>query len=349
MSKGKGVWTACYMTLFDCDKTADAADRFVRAWPDAECPPAIRGASELLVPAFVLRLNLHLLDRLSENGIFRTPKAARFLAIVWPSFDADEIGVTQAAVGAAVLECLTGSGYLEGAGNGLLRLHEYEVHNAKLLGDRARKRKRNPAGSSAEVPRKRRGGSAATPTPTPTPTEDSPPTSESTPATPLKALNDLWLETRKKYSTRWVEHPKIPKAQIPSAQARWKECPRLDLWKLALEAAAQNDWWAGRKLGDDGKPWVAKWENFLREANFHKHLTAGRDNDWRYAGDEELAWNRWFEQIVNGEFEREDFLYEGDWPTDGSLTPKQQTAAEKALRAWWKTEIYDREVIRAHS
>ncbi len=346
MGKGKGVWTACYLGLFDGDKTLLAAQYIVEAWP-GDVPATIRGTSELLVPAFVLRLNLHLLNGNSDNGVFRTPKATRFLSIVWPGYDPDEMGAPASVIGLTVLEALTRAGYIEdGPTSGLLALHEYEIHNSKLLGDRLRKRAKSP---SADTPRKGRGSSGATGTGTGTGTGTVPPSEEGGEPTPLKALNELWLEIRERFKTRWVAHPKIPKAQIPSAQARWREAPNLKLWTLALETAAQNDWWAGRKLGDDGKPWIAKWENFLREANFHKHLTAGRDADWRYAGDEELAWSRWFEQIVNGEFEQQDFLYDGDWPTDGTLTPRQQTAAEKTLRTWWKAEIYDKEVARAEA
>ena len=155
MSKGKGVWTACYLDLFECEKTLVASDLIANDLIGG------RESAEFLwtflpniVPSLILRLNLHLLERSSEDGVFPVSKGQRFLSVVWPDYDAGVVGVKPSDAGYKILSALRKAGFLHQLenGDGLVtrwQLHEYEIHNARLLKDRARKRR----GCSAETPR----------------------------------------------------------------------------------------------------------------------------------------------------------------------------------------------------
>ncbi len=172
----------------------------------------------------------------------------------------------------------------------------------------------------------------------------SPPTPQGPPFPAAKILK-LWIDTKAVFKTRWVSHRSLTGKALVQPRARWKEVPDLDLWKLALETCARDAWWAGKKPGNDGKPWVAALGNFVLEKHFHKWLTVAKETDWRYAGDQDAAWEIWVEQIHDGSIEAVDIGWEGDWPTDQSLTIRQSDKATADIRAWWVKTIFEKESL----
>ena len=164
MGKGKGVWTACYLDLFDSDKVTECVE-YIRG-SSADFPRKFHSALPCMVPSWVLRLNLTMLNRLSEDGRFRVRTPQGFLSTVWPDYSEEEFGAHVGLIGQTILDALAHARFIHRIGGDpcYYALHEYALHNSKILGDRARKRRRD----SADTPPTVRGKSAPTATATAT-------------------------------------------------------------------------------------------------------------------------------------------------------------------------------------
>ena len=365
MGKGQGLWVKCYAESFDHDKILALAEH-IATFMDApaEPSPSIRALAVDAAVGCLMRSHLALLERYSDFGYFALPKGQehRFTALAWPSM----------VNSPPVLEWMLDAGFVEVVKEGPKKttysLHEYEIHNRELLRKRpsyleaCRKRdskKGTPpraapdaATDTAPDPRRRDGKTVRGKTVR----EGNSPSESPPPRTPIQEILKLWNEVKTRFKTKWVAHHPNRfggQAQV-AALACWERCQDLALWRSALEACAQDDHWAGRRPNErNPNGWRASLENFCRPTHFEKWLTVAQESDWRYAADEDMAWERWFEQVEDGEIEREDLPgdvpYEGPWPTDGKLTPKQQKQAAEVLRLWWKPNVYRKEQDRGEA
>lgn len=343
MGKGVGLWIPCYRQMFDHEKTQDAVGHLLVKWPKAD--PWVESLAVQVVTSSVLRLNLTLLDRLSDTGRFRRPTGVKFLSIVWPEYDADAIGIPQSDVGDLLIEVLTESGYVEEIDHMALKVHDYETHNARIIRDRKRKRKD-------------RGASADSPTPTPTPTPTPKKTSSSTPPTPpepgagdipdcpMAEIAKAWRDVAEARGTRWIRHRKIPGGEPAKfVRARWRECHDLARWRIAMEAAADDEWWRGAKTSSEcPQGWRATIGSFTRDKHFDRFLSIAEESDWRLAGDRELSWRLYREKLEHTE--EAPAGYDGPHPEAMDLTPAEGKAEWEKLRAWWDREVYAKEARR---
>jgi hypothetical protein len=242
----------------------------------------------------------------------------------------------------------------EKSGKRVYQLHEYEIHNRALLRNRPsyntfckERESRGTPRVGASVGATGRSNVKETVTGNRLQEEETPPPPPrgGSHAERCKQILKLWIEVKARFRTKWVAHKSLPAKTQEAIRSRWDDWPDLALWRAAMEAAAQDEHWSGRKPSDRHlRGWPAPLSSFTRPDHFDRWITAAQESDWRYAGNEDAAWERWFEQVEDGEIWACDLEgYSGSWPTDGALTPREQTEAAKVLRAWWKPNVYRKE------
>ena len=354
MGKGSGLWVPCYGEAFDHEKTMLVASRIAEYALDVPNPPVgvlpLEAFSIDSAVACLVRAHVGLLERNCPDGTFKIPigQRHRFNAVAWPGLPpCFPMPLLDWFVEAGFAHLLRQNGTHE-----WYQLHEYEIHNSQIL--RKRKsyaafcRKRSAQGSAQGSAVGSAQGSAPKQEDRKTGRQEDrkavPSEQQVAAAVPWKKILDLWRDVKGLSKTRWVAHTSVPAGCEKALKARWDAVPDLQIWRLAMEACAQDDLWSGRKGTDrHEKGWRAGLTSFVRAEHFDRFVTEAKESDWRYAGDVDLAWDAWFTQVRDGAIEAQDVAYEGAWPTSGSLTPREQESAEKNLRAWWRTAIYDQE------
>lgn len=270
-------------------------------------------------------------------------------------------------------------GYLEpGPRPGTLQLHGYQEHNSRLLYERGRERaRREPAdcpretrGMPAGNPRIARGyaeghsqSHSHTEVGTP-PVEvetlevgkQPPPPDDAAAAAevvvesqegeeaggpvPLQAIARTWREVAQQFGTRWIRHAKVPAGAVEKAvRARWKEVPDLRIWRVAMECAAREDFWAGRTpTGKCPEGWRATLESFSRDKHFDRFMALARE-DWRVTFDEDRAWEDWLARHTEDADARGRLGYAGPWPDEERMNIGPYYAAVEELRGWWRQHV----------
>lgn len=153
---------------------------------------------------------------------------------------------------------------------------------------------------------------------------------------PLQAIARAWREVAEAFKTRWIRHSKIPTGKPEKAvRARWREAPDLQLWRIAMECAAREDFWAGRTpTGKCPDGWRATIESFARDKHFNRFLALARE-DWRVSGDDEMAFEAWVREMEADPGARQSCGYPGAWPDDEVMNPATFEDSWESLRAWW--------------
>ncbi len=263
MGKGKGVWTACYLDLFDSDKVTECAAHFrgtARGFPRA-----FHSAIPCMVPSWVLKLNLTMLNRLSTDGLFRVRTPQGFLSTVWPDYSAEDFGQPEGLIGQAILDAMEHARFVHRIDGdpSYFRLHEYELHNSKILKDRARNRGGSPTEPRAQV--------AAKPPPTATATATATSSSSRKKGAagkkPKKQLPKEAVELAEYLLQCIKEHS--PKVKAPTSMDAWAtdldKAMRLD-GRTTLELSNMIHW---AHIADERGFWHG---NLLSGAKVRKHF-----------------------------------------------------------------------------
>ena len=344
MSKARGAWVATYEQLFVHAKTEEAVDLLLETWPKHE--PVLRSVAVQVVCVGLLRLHFAALAKGCTDGRIRRPADHRFVAIAWPEYDAAAWGVPADVAGKLLLEALIAAGYVHEQAEGrIIELHEYRLYNAKILADRERDRaKREGAkGPSSDrsptADREVSGRKAVSSSSSSSSSSSTSPNGEG--SCPLAKIAKTWNEVAKAAGVPWVRHPKVPSGDPERfVRARWSELPDLKRWRAGMEAAARDDWWGGRKLGEDGKPWRAAIGSFARDSHFQRWTSEAEVTDWRSAGDHFTGFNLWWAEVQAEGLAAIDLAYTGEWPLNDQLTPRQAEDALVEIMAWFQEVIW---------